>query len=194
MARTKQTSRKSTAGASKVDGKKRSYRWLPGTVSLREIKRYQTKPGDDCRLMIPKLAFSRLVREVTQEIQTEGAAPIRFKPTALSALQHATEAHLTELFAESQDYAIHARHETVEPNDFRMAVWKATVPPQSRNLHDCPVKWRKPRKSALARRRHKSSLRGRIVPNDDEGPVAESPKKPQRDNDDSDAAVSSDEA
>ena len=75
MARTKQTARKSTAQkvprkqlvAQKIarktaptTGVKKPHRFKPGTVALREIRKYQ-KSTD---LLIRKLPFQRLVREL----------------------------------------------------------------------------------------------------------------------------------
>ena len=46
-------------------GVKKPHRWRPGTVALREIRRYQ-KSTD---LLIPKLPFQRLIRELTNELR-----------------------------------------------------------------------------------------------------------------------------
>ena len=93
MARTKQTARKSTGGkaprkqlASKaarkavpiVDGQKKNRRYRPGTVALREIRRYQ-KTTD---LLIKKAPFQRLVREVAQDYKID----LRFQSSAVMAL------------------------------------------------------------------------------------------------------------
>ena len=79
MARTKQTARKSTGGkaprfqlstkaarrsAPALGGIKKPHRYRPGTVALREIRRYQ-KSTD---LLIRKLPFQRLAREVLQDL------------------------------------------------------------------------------------------------------------------------------
>jgi histone H3 len=105
MARTKQTARKSTGGiaprnqlatkaarlsAPNIGGVKRPHRYRPGTVALREIRRYQ-KSTD---LLIRKLPFQRLVREVAQEFTPN----LRFRSTAILALQEAAEAYLVQLF------------------------------------------------------------------------------------------------
>jgi histone H3/H4 len=124
----------------------------------REIKRYQTRHGDDTRLMIPKAAFGRLVREVTQDLNLAGfthvqQGHIRYKPTAVSALQHAAEGYLTEILAESQDLAIHSQREGIDKRDILFANWKATTTPQSRSLANCNVPWKRPRKSKTPRRR-----------------------------------------
>ena len=80
MARTKQTARKSTGGkaprkhvASKAarkatpsgGGIKKPHRFRPGTVALREIRRYQKST----ELLIRKLPFQRLVREIAQDFK-----------------------------------------------------------------------------------------------------------------------------
>jgi len=82
MARTKQTARKSTGGkaprkqlatkaarksAPATGGVKKPHRYRPGTVALREIRRYQ-KSTD---LLIRKLPFQRLVREVSNHIAND---------------------------------------------------------------------------------------------------------------------------
>jgi histone H3 len=117
MARTKQTARKSTGGkaprkqlASKAarksaptyisplhisnvhrsGGVKKPHRYRPGTVALREIRRYQKST----ELLIRKLPFQRLVREIAQDFKTD----LRFQSSAIGALQEAVEAYLVSLF------------------------------------------------------------------------------------------------
>src|ERR1700723_340560 len=80
MARTKQTARKSTGGkaprkqlatkaarksAPATGGVKKPHRYRPGTVALREIRRYQKST----ELLIRKLPFQRLVREIAQDFK-----------------------------------------------------------------------------------------------------------------------------
>ena len=94
MARTKQTARKSTGGkaprkqlatkaarksAPATGGVKKPHRYRPGTVALREIRRYQKST----ELLIRKLPFQRLVREIAEAIHPN----IRFQTAALCALQ-----------------------------------------------------------------------------------------------------------
>ena len=127
MARTKQTARKSTGGkaprkqlatkARKVTpqagGVKKPHRYRPGTVALREIRRYQKST----ELLIRKLPFQRLVREIAQEIQTD----LRFQSTAIGALQEAAEAYLVSLFEDTNLCAIHAKRVTIMPRDMHLA-------------------------------------------------------------------------
>jgi len=70
-------------------GVKKPHRFRPGTVALREIRKYQQSTDT----IIPKLCFQRLVREVASTIK----ADIRFQTTALLALQEVSEAHLVNV-------------------------------------------------------------------------------------------------
>uniref|UniRef100_A0A8C8ZK07 Histone H3 n=1 Tax=Prolemur simus TaxID=1328070 RepID=A0A8C8ZK07_PROSS len=104
MARTKQIARKSTGGkaprkqlatkaarksAPSTGGVKKPHRYRPGTVALREIRRYQKST----ELLIRKLPFQRLVREIAQDFKTD----LRFQSAAIGALQEASEAYLVGL-------------------------------------------------------------------------------------------------
>ena len=89
-------------------------RYRPGTVALREIRRYQKSAS----LLIRKLPFQRLVREVTQDI---GQANLRFQASAVLALQEACEAYLVGLFEDANCCAIHAKRVTIMPRDIQLA-------------------------------------------------------------------------
>ncbi|CAF3369409.1 unnamed protein product [Rotaria sp. Silwood1] len=116
MARTKQTARKSTGGkaprkqlatkaarksAPATGGIKKPHRFRPGTVALREIRRYQKST----ELLIRKLPFQRLVREIAQDFKTD----LRFQSSAVMALQEACESYLVGLFEDTNLCAIHAK-------------------------------------------------------------------------------------
>jgi histone H3 len=129
MARTKQTARKSTGGKfpqkslpAKAARKaprgpqrvpvhtlgsvvKKPHRYKPGTVALREIRRYQRSTD----LLIRKLPFQRLVREVAQKPKSDW----RFQSSAIGALQEATEAYLISMFEDANLCAIHAKRVTI---------------------------------------------------------------------------------
>jgi len=136
MARTKQTARKSTGGkaprknlamlnktvAGKTIGKpssfpgeavKRKHRYHPGTVALREIRRYQKST----ELLMRKLPFQRLVREIAQDFK----ADLRFQSSAILALQEAAESYLVGLFEDTNLCAIHARRVTIMAKDIQLA-------------------------------------------------------------------------
>ena len=85
----------------------------PGTVALREIRRYQ-KSTD---LLIRKLPFQRLVREIAQDFKND----LRFQATAILALQEASESYLVSLFEDCNLCAIHAKRVTIMPKDIQLA-------------------------------------------------------------------------
>ena len=93
MARTKQTARKSTSAkapkkalarkaarktAAAKGGVKRKHRFRPGTVALREIRRYQKST----ELLLRKLPFQRLVREIANSFNQS----LRFQSSSILAL------------------------------------------------------------------------------------------------------------
>ena len=128
MARTKQTARRSTGGkaprkqlATKAarksgpaaGGVKKPHRYRPGTVALREIRRYQ-KSTD---LLVKKAPFQRLVREIAQDFKSD----LRFQSSAILALQEASEAYHVGLFEDSNLCAIHGKRVTIMPKDIQLA-------------------------------------------------------------------------
>lgn len=92
-------------------GKKRRYR--PGTVALREIRRYQRSTD----LLIRCAPFQRLVREVAQDFKLD----LRFAVGAVQALQEAAEAYLVNLFEDTNLCTIHAKRVTISPKDMQLA-------------------------------------------------------------------------
>jgi histone H3 len=124
MVRTKQTARKSTSTRSlkihkiletkrkhqkqfipvgrKVvkEGEVKKRRYRPGTVALKEIRRYQKTT----ELLLRAAPFQRLVREISETFKTD----FRYQAGALHALQEATEAYIIGLFEDTNLCAIHA--------------------------------------------------------------------------------------
>ena len=136
MARTKQTARKSTGGkaprkklatkggrretimaerraAARNGIGRKPHRYRPGTVALREIRRYQKS----CDLLIAKLPFQRLVREILQDLKDD----FRLSLSTVLANQEAAEAHLVGLFEDTNLCAIHAKRVTIFPKDIQLA-------------------------------------------------------------------------
>ncbi|CAH3144424.1 unnamed protein product, partial [Porites evermanni] len=68
-------------------------------------------------LLIRKLPFQRLVREIAQDFKTD----LRFQSSAVMALQEASEAYLVGLFEDTNLCAIHAKRVTIMPNDIQLA-------------------------------------------------------------------------
>jgi histone H3 len=85
----------------------------PGVLALKEIQRFQKST----ELLIPKLPFQRLVREIMQEFKSD----FRFQAVALGALQEAAEAFLVALFENTNLCAIHAKRVTIMPRDINLA-------------------------------------------------------------------------
>jgi histone H3 len=128
MARTKQTARKQTGSkaprkqlgnkaarksAPVSSGLKKPHRYRPGTVALREIRKFQKST----ELLIRKLPFQRLVREIATEFKSD----LRFQSQAVLALQEASEAYLVGLFEDTNLCAIHAKRVTIMPKDIQLA-------------------------------------------------------------------------
>ena len=128
MARTKQTACKSTGGkASRIHlatkaaqnlarsfgGMKKPHRWHPGTVTLREIRKYQKNTD----LLMRKAPFQHLVRELACAIKSY----LQMQSTALLALQEAAEAYMVGLFHDTNECAIHAKRVTIMPKDMQLA-------------------------------------------------------------------------
>ena len=129
MARIKQTARKQVnplkvprrlitdkaarKTAPAMGGIKKPHRYRPGTVALREIRKYQKTT----ELLIRRLPFQRLVREIAQDFKSE----LRFQMSAVSALQEAAEAYIVGLFEDTNLCAIHAKRVTIMPKDMQLA-------------------------------------------------------------------------
>ena len=97
MARTKHSARKATGGKAprmqfvlatkaarksappRPSGLKKPHRYRPGTVALRQIRRYQKTT----ELLIRKLPFQRLVREIAHDFKTD----LLFQSAAICAIQ-----------------------------------------------------------------------------------------------------------
>ena len=101
-------------------GVRKPHRFRPGTVALKEIRRYQ-KSTD---LLIKKLPFQRLVREIATDIKVvpaHMAGKLRFQSLAITALQESSEAYLVRLFEDTNLCAIHAKRVTIMPKDIQLA-------------------------------------------------------------------------
>ena len=128
MARTKQTARKATGekaprkqlaakaarkSAPATGGVKKPHRWRPGTVALREIRKYQKST----ELLLRRAPFQRLVKEIAHSFKND----LRFQSSAVLALQEATEAYLVGLFEDTNLCAIHAKRVTIMSRDIQLA-------------------------------------------------------------------------
>ena len=129
MARTKCTARKDEVGkkwstfakkqprsqSDKASTQHQLHRYRPGTVTLREIRRYQKST----ELLIHKLPFQHLVCEILQGF----GMGFRVTPAMMMALQEAAEAYLVQLLGDSNLCAIHAKCITIQPKDIQLTRW-----------------------------------------------------------------------
>ena len=127
MARTKRTARKDEVGKKRSTFAKKQprsqtgqammqqqpHRYWPGTVVLREIRRYQKST----ELLILKLSFQHLLREILQGY----SVGYRVTPAMMMALQEAAEVYLVQLLEDSNLCAIHVKRITIQPKDMQLA-------------------------------------------------------------------------
>jgi len=121
MARTKQQPRANVGGKAprsqmsrkQPAPKKKPHRYRPGSVAIREIRRYQKST----ELLLRKLPFQRLVTAIATAL----AVGLRFQGSAVLALQEASEAYLVGLFEDTNLCAIHAKRATIMPKDMQLA-------------------------------------------------------------------------
>ena len=137
MAQTKKTAHRSTGrktprfqlatkaarrSAPALGGVKKPHRYRPGTVALRKICRYR-KSTD---LLIRKVPFQCLAREVLQDLNKPGSYPhfnaTHFQATSLLAIQESVEAFSVGMFEDINLCAIHARRVTIMPKDMQLAL------------------------------------------------------------------------
>ena len=134
MARFKQSKTRRSSGGSSVIGRsrqsnnpladamakqrtpRRRRRMRPGEGALKEIRKYQSSTD----LLLRKLPFARLVREIQQSF-TRKDVNYRWQGTALLALQEAAEAHLVGLFEDCMLCAAHGKRVTIMPKDMQLA-------------------------------------------------------------------------
>ena len=127
MARTKRTARKDEVGkkwsafvkkqprsqTGQATAQQHPHRYQPGTVVLREIRRYQKS----MELLIRRLPFQRLVHEILQGY----GVGYRVTLAMMMALQEAAEVYLVQLLEDLNLCAIHAKCITIQPKDIQLA-------------------------------------------------------------------------
>jgi len=97
------------------NGGKPRKRFKPGQGALREIRKYQMSTD----LLLRKLPFSRLVREITEKMTP---VPIRFQGLAMECLQTAVETFIIQLFEDAYMCTLHAKRVTLFPKDIQLAM------------------------------------------------------------------------
>ncbi|KAL2039158.1 hypothetical protein N7G274_008207 [Stereocaulon virgatum] len=109
------TTRRRSGGDEAHTRKRRRYK--PGTLALREIRRYQRTTD----LLLLKLPFSRVVREIGLSLLPIDGQGLRWQSQAIQALQEATEAFIVHLFEDTNLCAIHAKRVTIMQKDIQLA-------------------------------------------------------------------------
>ncbi|EFO28170.2 core histone H2A/H2B/H3/H4 family protein [Loa loa] len=97
------------------DSKKRSQPYRPGVRVLKEIRKYQKST----KLLIRKLPFARLVREIANEM-SDSSVGYRFAVEAIAALQEAAEAFMVQFFENALLCSQHAKRITVMQRDVQL--------------------------------------------------------------------------
>lgn len=90
---------------------RKAHRYRPGTVALREIRKFQ-KSTAPC---IRRAPFRRVVREVAQN----SSADTRFREDAMLCLQEVTEMYLVSLLEGAHEITIASKKFTLDLNHLR---------------------------------------------------------------------------
>lgn len=91
---------------------KKPHRYRPGTVALRQIRRYQRST----ELLMQKTPFARWVRELLGDLKSN----VRVRGETFVCLQTAVEEYLVHLFEDTQEAAFHGRRVTLKAKDMML--------------------------------------------------------------------------
>lgn len=100
----------------KLGGVKKQHRYKPGTVAIREIRRYQKST----ERLIPQAPMRRLVNELMADFQP--AQDKRMAGAARSALGEACEHYAVSLFEDTNLCAIHGGRVGIRKDDVKLAM------------------------------------------------------------------------
>lgn len=92
----------------------KSRRFRPGERWKQEVRKYQRNTD----LLIRKLPFARLVKEITTEVNHHD---FRWSANAMEALQQATEAYIVGLMEDGVLCSLHAKRVTLMVRDVQLA-------------------------------------------------------------------------
>lgn len=107
--------RKTGGKTTKTDDEKKKHRFRPGTVSLREIRRYQK--SSNC-LTLAKFPFQKLVRDsVVKKIGEEDGNNIKISKDVFVVMQYFIEQLVINVLHNANFAAIHCGRIKVMPND-----------------------------------------------------------------------------
>lgn len=107
---------------------KKKRRFRPGTVALREIKRFQKHTNS----LVQKMPMKRLIRDISEEQVNDMSkaypgfrinnGDVRWSKKALDELSKASEMFLIKLFFKANDMCIHSKRMTIRPEDMMIAL------------------------------------------------------------------------
>ena len=104
--------------AANAQSQRKPYRYRPGTVALREIRRVQ-KTTD---LLIRKIPFQRVVREIAADFPEHNKGdPFKWQATAVLATQTEAEQYVTRLMEDANEVTIHKKQVTIMPKGLQLA-------------------------------------------------------------------------
>ena len=93
----------------------RKFKWRPGTVALRQIRKLQKGTNS----LIARAPFARLLKAAAAD--SAAATRFRWERSAVAAAHEATEAWMVAVLADANLCALHARRVTVMPRDVHLA-------------------------------------------------------------------------
>lgn len=142
-------------------GVKKPHRWRPGTVALREIRRYQRSTEK----LVPRAPFKRLVHEITQE--KEGFA-YRWQKGAIDNLHESFEAYLVQQMQMVNALTLANKKVTITADGLRAAneileigagqgsaYYKEGTRVQPRRIHDDGERHKKKKKERVEKKSKK---------------------------------------
>ena len=91
--------------------------WKPGTVALREIKRYQKS----VTRVIPRTKIVRLIRQIARDLPNPTSGQTRFRSEALDALHEAAEVEMVKMFQRGMLVALNSSGTTLQLKDMKTA-------------------------------------------------------------------------
>jgi histone H3 len=93
---------------------RKPHRFCPGTVALREIRKFQKTTN----LLIRKTPIQRLVRKLILKF---GKSNLQMQSTAVLALQEAAEYFMIDVFSNANLCAMHGKCVTIKVKDLVLA-------------------------------------------------------------------------
>ena len=108
-----QPSRARTTTKQRQPQQRKTRRFRPGTRAFLEIRKFQKSTN----LLIRRLPFARLVKEITQHFHHD----LRWRKDAIEALQVAAEDYIIHILEDANLCAIHAKRVTIQPKDLQLS-------------------------------------------------------------------------